>query len=420
MTGPYVALTDALKYASYQVIFMIAGWCFGTLILVLIFMFITVSIVLPYTGDVHVDIGLGADFWKSIYYSLIWENGTIGLLTLSIILYAMLMGVVWVFFLDKKVPFAIRNRQFWDIFDLFQTVASFIVGFFMFARRLLTLIIFGFLFISRLDKPLVPRGYEWIDPGFACYQGFLLVELYYSNPVMLTFVQLLLEEHTAEGQRGREHASANSQRGAHDDDVPMLGEDLELRDIVGVSRSVSGDGGGGGGGPVSRSNSDSSPSRPIRRRNRRSASSTTGGVSRAVKRWQLFYTLVRNPELIELRKHRGTWDDEKQRLSLRPRGKSFLTGAEGGHNELFVEEQRAIAHRRRSVQGSPTRPAKKRSSSTLRKILGSKIANTLLGDDLGGFSAVTMERHDSSTLYRNPVQIAAMPAQNEEDDELDV
>jgi hypothetical protein len=60
---------------------------------------------------------------------------------------------------------------------MFQTVSSFIVGFVMFARRLLTLIMFGFLFISRLDKPLVPRGYEWIDPGFACYQGFLLVEL---------------------------------------------------------------------------------------------------------------------------------------------------------------------------------------------------------------------------------------------------
>ena len=84
-----------------------------------------------------------------------------------------------------------------------------------------------------------------------------------------------------------------------------------------------------------------------------------------------------------------------------------------------MEEQRAIAHRRRSLQGSPTRP-KKRSTSTLRKILGNKIATTLLGDDLGGFSAVTMDRHDSSTLYRNPVGLATMPSTAEDDGDLDV
>ena len=41
-------MTDALKYASYQVIFVIAGWCFGTLVLVLIFLFVTATLILPY------------------------------------------------------------------------------------------------------------------------------------------------------------------------------------------------------------------------------------------------------------------------------------------------------------------------------------------------------------------------------------
>ena len=131
-----------------------------------------------------------------------------------------------------------------------------------------------------------------------------------------------------------------------DDDVPMLGNspEFELADVVGRSASEGGVGGGdgggggaaaaagngGGGGSINRSASDNSPSRPIRRRNRRSMASTTGGVSRAVKRWQLYYTLIRNPELIELRAHHGSWDEAKQRLSLRPRGKSFLNGIEGG------------------------------------------------------------------------------------------
>ena len=49
-------------------------------------------------------------------------------------------------------------------------MTNFIVGFFIFLKRLLVLVGFGFLFISRLDKAVVPRGYEAFDPGFACYQ----------------------------------------------------------------------------------------------------------------------------------------------------------------------------------------------------------------------------------------------------------
>jgi hypothetical protein len=106
-----------------------------------------------------------------------------------------MMGMVWFCFMDRSVNMALTNRTLWDFFDLFQTIANFLVGFFMFLKRIVIQILFGALFISRLDKPLVPRGYEFWDPGFACYQGFLLVEMYYSNPVMLTFVQILADAH---------------------------------------------------------------------------------------------------------------------------------------------------------------------------------------------------------------------------------
>jgi hypothetical protein len=97
---------------------VIAGWCFGTGMLVLIFLFITATVILPLKG---VDVGV-SDFWMYAYKTFIWDTAAtargegMGLLTLSIVLYLLLMGVVWFFFLDKKVPFAIRNRQYWDIF----------------------------------------------------------------------------------------------------------------------------------------------------------------------------------------------------------------------------------------------------------------------------------------------------------------
>jgi hypothetical protein len=34
-------------------------------------------------------------------------------------------------------------------------------------------------------QPLTPRGFDEFDPGFQAYTGFLLMEAYYSNPVLV-------------------------------------------------------------------------------------------------------------------------------------------------------------------------------------------------------------------------------------------
>ena len=281
--GPYIALTDALKYASYQVIFTIAGWCFGTVMLVMVFGFVSMVLILPYFSNI--DVGTGA-FWPWVWNTFLLnsEESKMGILTLCLLLYLFLMGMVWFVFLDKKVRMAIRNRELWDVFDLFQTVTNFIVGFFVFIRRLLTLIIFGFLFISRLDKPLVPRGYEWIDPGFATYQGFLYVEMYYSNPVMLTFIQLLIEE----------HCDKEVQEDEQEDDDALL----QVEQNVGTPRT-------------------NQRGTAIAMKKKK--------LSKARKMWSLAYTLIKNPQLRELRAHRGTWCAKKVRYSLRPRGGSLAS-----------------------------------------------------------------------------------------------
>ena len=47
------------------------------------------------------------------------------------------------------------------------------------------------LFLARLDKSLLSRGYELRDPGFRAYVGFLLLDYHYSNPVVVSFTLLL-------------------------------------------------------------------------------------------------------------------------------------------------------------------------------------------------------------------------------------
>lgn len=123
--------------------------------MVVLFLCLTMLIIFPLAKK---DVGTNGFipwFWYTFWFD---ENGAPGALTITIGAYGIMLIITWIFFLDKHVRFALRNREYWDIFDLSQTVIGFMVGIWTFLRRLGTLIVFGVLFISRLDKPLVPRG----------------------------------------------------------------------------------------------------------------------------------------------------------------------------------------------------------------------------------------------------------------------
>lgn len=47
--------------------------------------------------------------------------------------------------------------------------------------------------LSRLDMCMMPRGFEFYDPGHRTYVGFLLLDYYYSNPVFLCAAECLLD-----------------------------------------------------------------------------------------------------------------------------------------------------------------------------------------------------------------------------------
>ena len=341
--GPYIALTDALKYASYQVIFVISGYIFSTVLVAMLFLFIAYTIILP-AQDHYPDL-----FWPWIFNLFIYNSDaeSLGMLSITLLLYAAMMAIVWYCFLDRNVYMAIQNRIFWDTFDLFQTIANFLVGFFMFIKRLLVQILFGILFISRLDKPLVPRGYEWIDPGFACYQGFLYVELYYSNPVMLTFIQLLVDSNQT-GALGATLDDAEAQvngglryRGARGrperavDDVSLINEeglfeskdDVRLHSVAGMQR---------------------------------------GGKKKkgAFKRWQLLLTLINNPQLQKDRRQRGSdmSDHKKHMASLR----RSMYRSDSSQIDLGAGRSSSV-RASSSARASPDRPIRKTSGGGILK-----------------------------------------------------
>ncbi|XP_065175510.1 uncharacterized protein LOC135805409 isoform X2 [Sycon ciliatum] len=60
--------------------------------------------------------------------------------------------------------------------------------------RLISVAAFNTVMLVKLNRPLMPRGWEQYDSGYASYCGFLLIELAHTHPCMLAFIALLQEE----------------------------------------------------------------------------------------------------------------------------------------------------------------------------------------------------------------------------------
>ncbi|XP_068177129.1 STRA6-like [Antennarius striatus] len=168
---------------------------------------------------------------------------TIGLVIALVILQ---VGLVHIFFLQDKVsptdkhkPLALNNRKAFHCFNYFFFFYNVVMGISNCILRLLFSIVTGTWLVSRIDRTIMQRGYESMDAGYSTWVGMIFADHYHNNPVMVCFCQLLV---------------SNTQE----------------RHTAALYFTFS---------------SAPSVSNPARRR------------------WKLFYTLLRNPHLIPLRKH---------------------------------------------------------------------------------------------------------------------
>ncbi|CAG11535.1 unnamed protein product, partial [Tetraodon nigroviridis] len=58
--------------------------------------------------------------------------------------------------------------------------------------RLLCSILTGTWLVSRIDRTIMQRGYEAMDPGYSTWVGMIFADHYHNNPVMVCFCHLLL------------------------------------------------------------------------------------------------------------------------------------------------------------------------------------------------------------------------------------
>ncbi|XP_054842815.1 stimulated by retinoic acid gene 6 protein-like [Eublepharis macularius] len=145
--------------------------------------------------------------------------------------------------LDKQKPLALDNRKAFQNFTYFLFFCTVVVGLFSCLMRLLRSIALGTWLIGRIDRPVMPKGYEACDMGFKTWVGMLLMDHYHTNPVLVSFCHILVTKN-----RERE-----LQRARYKSETELLGKDPRM-------------------------------------------------LARSRTRWLLLYTLLNNPSLRKFRK----------------------------------------------------------------------------------------------------------------------
>ncbi|XP_075946462.1 STRA6-like [Anarhichas minor] len=231
-----VSVASIARYSGWQIAFTLWGY------LIVHFVHFLFALLLVYVLVLPIQHGRTLTMLTNLGIILLTISLVIALVILQIVL-------VQIFFLqdkmsptDKDKPLALNNRKAFHCFNYFFFFYNVVMGISNCILRLLCSIVVGTSLVSRIDRSIMQRGYENMDPGYSTWIGMIFADHYHSNPVMVCFCQLLvsnsLEKHTASAYSTFSNMPSES--------------------------------------PVN---------------------------SRASRRWMLFYTLLRNPHLILLRKH---------------------------------------------------------------------------------------------------------------------
>ncbi|EGD72651.1 hypothetical protein PTSG_04386 [Salpingoeca rosetta] len=183
LPSPASAIANMVKYLGYQIAHIYMGWLVLYAVYFIILAIIAVSIVLPILDILPRSL---LDFWLRQLASFAFAYAFVLLQKL----------LVYLFFLIDSRSVAVRRRHWFFNFDFFAFLFNAVAGAFIFLQRWAFTTVLALLFTSRLDIPSLPQGYESYDSSYTVYVGVVLVDAFYSNPIVITFVRMMIEGRT--------------------------------------------------------------------------------------------------------------------------------------------------------------------------------------------------------------------------------
>ncbi|XP_055869178.1 receptor for retinol uptake stra6-like isoform X2 [Biomphalaria glabrata] len=168
----------SIKYAGFQVAYLIWGFMIITVLLFFI-CFVTGVFILFIIYD-NID-------WLLNKVLQIWP----GILVAIALIIVQKVLARFVFLQGDGQHLRLDNRRFYFITAYFMFFYNIFLGIASCLLRIVQSIAVGILFLARLDTSPMPRKFEGFDPGFSAYTGYIHMEMAHTHPVVLVFIQLL-------------------------------------------------------------------------------------------------------------------------------------------------------------------------------------------------------------------------------------
>ncbi|KAM8962071.1 stimulated by retinoic acid gene 6 protein-like [Pelodytes ibericus] len=184
--SPSQSVAAIARYSGWQVAYILWGYLIMHIVQTLIGVGFVYAFVFPIKN------GEGIVLLKGLGLSL---------LAIAIVIILMVLQVVLAtkFFLQKKIspedrkkPLALNNRKAFHNFNYFFFFYNVILGLSACLMRLFCSLILGSWLVARIDRTILQRGYESADMGYNTWIGMIYVDHYHTNPVLVSFCNLLL------------------------------------------------------------------------------------------------------------------------------------------------------------------------------------------------------------------------------------
>ncbi|XP_059158549.1 stimulated by retinoic acid gene 6 protein-like [Physella acuta] len=168
-----------IKYGGFQVAYIVWAYLISSIILFIVCLILSVFILLLMTGHTDWLVNKVLQVWPSVLVA-------IGLMIAQILL------AKFLFLQDRGQHLRLDNRNFFFIFTYFMFFYNIFLGLVSCLLRIIKAMLVGTLFLARLDNSTLPRKFEFLDPGFAAYQGYIHMEAAHTHPVVNVFIRLLI------------------------------------------------------------------------------------------------------------------------------------------------------------------------------------------------------------------------------------
>ncbi|KAM6467983.1 stimulated by retinoic acid gene 6 protein-like [Liasis olivaceus] len=173
------------RYSGWQIAYLLWGYLIIHIMQCLFGVMFIYGLVLPIKN------GQGIEMAKNLGTGIFTLAIVIGILVLQ-------MKTASRFFLqpkilpdDKEKPLALDNRKAFHNFNYFLFFSNVMLGLSACLFRLLCSVIMGAWLIARIDRTIMPKGYEVADMGYKTWIGMLFMDHYHTNPILLCFDHLL-------------------------------------------------------------------------------------------------------------------------------------------------------------------------------------------------------------------------------------